>query len=254
MRRSLAPILTELEKAHQLIEEKMLEDKFGMFTNDQGVQESAAPDLVKDQQGKAIISIQNQGKRTQVSWFKAHVWESQTQNIVNALAGTPTTSGNDKFDEIVLADSLLSQPLVNLLVELSHQTIHQLFNPYSGTVSPNGYHTNGFKKVARSWFFCNKGKNGWGDINPKDEFKKFLENEVIPKLNKATFDLWRDQSATQKQVGSNLKKWSCGCTNLRVSTFMKGTCGLCGKPFRYADKDKDEPSILTWLMGHGYVP
>jgi hypothetical protein len=41
-------------------------------------------------------------------------------------------------------------------------------------------------------------------------------------------------SATGKGSGSKLKKWSCGCTNVRVATHFDATCNQCGNDFEQA--------------------
>ncbi len=34
-----------------------------------------------------------------------------------------------------------------------------------------------------------------------------------------------------KRPGSKLKKWSCGCTNVRVAVELDALCRRCGRPF-----------------------
>jgi len=57
-----------------------------------------------------------------------------------------------------------------------------------------------------------------------------LEKVKDAHLDPEAFSLFRIGTQQKKQPGK-MKKWSCGCTNIRAATEVEAFCHRCGQPF-----------------------
>ena len=127
----------------------------------------------------------------------------------------------------------LGRPRADVLATLLHETLHAV--DYERT--PEGEqqkllrnpHHIGFRKMAeRLGVPCDArgcSSPSWETL-PDSPFARYVRScgaDKEPPLLSGRL--------VGKAAGSPLKKWSCGCTNIRVCTFLDATCNMCGRRF-----------------------
>lgn len=137
----------------------------------------------------------------------------------------------------------VSRPLFDTLSTLLHEMVHS----WEYTVLPEDKRTN-------SWYhkkaFCEKmaylgiltsEKGVTLEIDPKGRFAHLLKQHGIEPGDMRSYTSSSGQKAIlvppkKKKGKSSLRKWSCGCTNVRIgkSTF-NATCDDCGNKFQPVD-------------------
>lgn len=93
------------------------------------------------------------------------------------------------------------------------------------------HHNKNFKQAAeRIGFIVEKTKHGWSKTILSDDLRKLIE-KANP--NNEALGIFRAMESGKKaKKGSKLKKWSCGCTNIRVAVSdFDATCNNCGNNF-----------------------
>lgn len=211
----MSPIVAELERVYR-----------------EGVQRWFQGDraLLDDQ---PIITVASRGRKATVnSWYNPAVWTDRTEDLLSALAGDEETYTLEKRAEIVVASEILNDP-VQAVAEVVKQTLAHR-NPHL-RVKEGFYHPYAWESVAPG-VECDAQVNpaqpgkGWSMWVPRPAFRQWAESIV----NADLFDVFRD-SAKPLPKGSRMKKWSCGCTNIRSAVYVNALCKKCSKPFLWAE-------------------
>ena len=127
-------------------------------------------------------------------------------------------------------------PIGVTLATLLHEMIHQLEEEGGGSKTREKYHSIGFRRKAELLGIpCNP--HGV-TLAYRDPFRSLLReygidfDEVIGK-----YDLETETDIMGIRGNSKLKKWSCGCTNVRVAIEdFRARCLKCMNVFRLAEK------------------
>ena len=59
-----------------------------------------------------------------------------------------------------------------------------------------------------------------------------IEREAMPGIDECLLNLNRNTAHQGWRPGSKLKKWFCGCSNLRAAVEVDLSCSQCGGLFR----------------------
>jgi len=136
-------------------------------------------------------------------------------------------------NQINLNRLYISRPLNEILQTLVHEMVHSFEHTYidESKRTKNWYHTNAFRqKMVEIGILTNpKGIH----IAIGDPFVFLLKKHGV------SFDSPRDAKGfiiippkAKKKGKSKLRKWSCGCQNVRVGKAeFEATCDLCGNKF-----------------------
>lgn len=126
-------------------------------------------------------------------------------------------------DEVVINARHLHRPVADVLRTLLHEMLHQ-WQHHHGQPSSGNYHNDEFQAKARELGIpCDAKGHDLGTIagSPLDELLK-------------TYGIHSDteiKAAPDKEPRSKLKKWSCGCTNVRCAVDLRARCERCDRPF-----------------------
>jgi len=127
--------------------------------------------------------------------------------------------------EIAMNERYLSQPPFEVLGILLHEMLHG-WQDANGSPGKGNYHNREYRDKARSLGLLvdTRGRQGYAAESPFKEFLRRLDIQV-PAVE-------RPLPKERAKGNSKMKKWSCGCTNVRcaVGTF-KAQCLNCGRPF-----------------------
>jgi len=164
-----------------------------------------------------IITVQTSGtKKQKMGWFFRESWKA-----------------NDEVaHEINICPEFLDLGIDETMNTLLHEMVHydNYLNKIKDT-SANGYHNKKFREAAEAVGLevirTRKGYNGTKNTPiVLEAFKEIEPNEEILSAFRNLAD------PLGKKNGSKLKKWSCGCTNLRVAVpDLEATCNKCGNEF-----------------------
>jgi hypothetical protein len=149
------------------------------------------------------------------------------ERISSRTLGTyrPKTNGFGIDDEVVINRRCLQRPLADILRTLLHEMLHQW--QYHHGSSGKGHHNLEFRVKCSELgipYVCDRGSLG---IVPGNPFDQLLQAHGI---TDGTF-LSPGEAACEKAPGSKLKKWSCGCTNVRCAVELNAQCERCGSAF-----------------------
>lgn len=251
MTKSLAPAIKELESAYDQLQAQLLDKHMQPKSYDYKKGGYISIDVPKP-----IITIQAQKRRANAKpvhgWYKAGSWHSESEDAIGILAGTVAAGEHVESAEINLTPDSLDRTKVELLTTLVHQMIHH-YAATGGyhTINQNSYHNSWFQSYASRLGFDVEvdGSHGYSKITPRAQLTKTLEGI---QLNEAAFDLVRKSESSTAFTGSKLKKWSCGCTNIRVATYLEAVCNHCGNEFVYEDKDKEDVTPYLNQMDYNH--
>jgi len=124
----------------------------------------------------------------------------------------------------------LNRPMWDILVSLLHEMVHSWQFAY-GNPSSSWFHNRQYKiKMAGCGIICDdKGRH----LHIKDPFIFYLRKHGVmigPEM--LTDNQIRTSDIAQPIGKSKLKKWSCGCTNIRVAVKdLEAKCLKCGGLF-----------------------
>lgn len=177
-----------------------------------------------------VITIQYRGRKNALGWFSSHCWaNSQPVNLpeINLCAETVARSVDD------IAETLIHEMVhhANALDGISDCTVRQ-------------YHNNCFKRRCEEvGLICERmGGRGWARTSLSPELKAKVD-EI--KLDQDAFSLFRNGSQPKKGP-SKMKKWRCGCTNVRAATDVAAFCHKCGLEFRLQEhQEVTKPAEVT---------
>jgi hypothetical protein len=146
-------------------------------------------------------------------------------------------------DNINLNRSHLSRPLWEILATLLHEMSHSWQAMY-GKPSSSWFHNKEFKlKMMEFGIICNaKGYH----IGVEDPFVLFLKKHGIffnGEMKSESDNILEIPARAKPKGQSKLKKWSCGCTNIRVAVKeFEAKCLKCGREFELVAMD---PNVWT---------
>jgi hypothetical protein len=130
--------------------------------------------------------------------------------------------------------------LGDLLGTLLHEQLH-LAQALHGVPSPHGHHNLGFRKKARRAGLV-VDYRGHQTYDPDGAFLDLLRRHNVPLPWSVALPIpaaGQQPAGSQPKTGgggsSTLKKWTCGCTNVRVAiTDFRARCLKCGREFARA--------------------
>jgi hypothetical protein len=144
------------------------------------------------------------------------------------------------MDNINLNSIHLGRPMWNILATLLHELTHSWEHIYvpDNKRTKNWFHKAAFRKKLSSFgiFTNDKGCH----IGYSDPFVFMLRKHGIsfemPEGAEISKEGIINVPPEKKKKGkSKLKKWSCGCTNVRVAVKLKAMCLKCGNEFELQD-------------------
>lgn len=165
-----------------------------------------------------VITIQAAGKKNALGWFCGNAWNVKENQI----------------PEINLSAEHLNRSVNEILQTLIHEMVH-LDNYVNGIsdCSASQYHNRKFKVAAEKiGLEVEKSKHGWAhtSLTPGLEF---MIRKVRPDAEALSTFRGSEGEGKKGKKGSKLKKWSCGCTNVRVAVEdFDATCNSCGEAFK----------------------
>jgi len=144
------------------------------------------------------------------------------------IIGSNEIGGKENFSRVQL-----SWPLWEILVMLCHEMTHAWQALY-GKPSNSWYHNKEFRnKMLECGIACDKAGFNYGVENPFVSLIKkhgiVFNHPINPK------GLIKIPPVTKPKGKSKLKKWTCGCTNVRVAVKdFQAKCVRCGNDFERA--------------------
>ena len=163
---------------------------------------------------KPVIAIQAKGNKNASGWFVENKWEN---------------GDTDAIAEITISAEHLKGEPEDIAETLIHEMVHYA-NHLEGIIDCSSfqYHNKHFKERAELvGLIVEKGKRGWAYTKLGDELREKVRNVY---LDPKAFSLFRTGIKQNKQP-TKMKKWSCGCTNIRAATEVKAVCHRCGRQF-----------------------
>ncbi len=127
--------------------------------------------------------------------------------------------------EIALNSRYLSLPAFEVLGTLLHELLHG-WQYVHGKPGKRNYHNREYCEKAKSLGLLvdNCGRQGYSAESPFKNFLQRLEVEV-PTIE-------RPLPRERAKGNSKMKKWSCGCTNVRCAVAgFQAQCLKCGRQF-----------------------
>jgi hypothetical protein len=173
--------------------------------------------------------------------FNEHFFDRKLQNPVISFARTRCTNlGHFVIDRnqfglkwnININRLYVDLPMFETLATLLHEMAHQWQQEYGKKKrksSRGNYHNVEFRQKAEemgipssqsgvSLYYTNPFVSFLRKHGVDVEQRSFSDDETLPEVT---------------QYGSKLKKWSCGCTNVRVAiSDFRAQCLKCGNRFR----------------------
>ena len=142
-------------------------------------------------------------------------------------------------DQINLNRLYIERPLYETLGTLLHEMVHSFEYIYieESKRTKNWYHTNAFREKLKE---CGIHTDERGcHVAIGDPFRYILKRHGVD-LNHGNMvqkgGLVLVPPKEKKKGKSKLKKWSCGCQNVRIGTSeFHATCNLCGNEFELID-------------------
>jgi predicted SprT family Zn-dependent metalloprotease len=160
-----------------------------------------------------VIVIQTKNRKNALGWFAGDKWQNSTSTLA----------------EITIAAEHLKRSPEDIAEVLLHEMCHYA-NYLDGISDCTSfqYHNKRFKERAESiGLIVEKNRRGWSETSLGDAL---LERVREVNLDASAFSLFRLGKENKKQP-TKLKKWRCGCTNIRAATTVTAICQACGNPF-----------------------
>ena len=178
--------------------------------------------LFNDEIKPCAITIQSKGRKNAYAWCST---DERWQN------GKPESA----VQEINFSAEHLNRPIKDMFETMIHELVHA-WNSQHGIRDFSGQrHNKKFKtKCEKVGLKVEKmGKYGWADTTIEgggiaDNLFKTLE------IDKTVFNYARLET-NKKKAPTKMKKWSCGCTNVRCAVIFEAYCEKCGSSFGLED-------------------
>jgi len=143
----------------------------------------------------------------------------------------PGRNGFGLYHEITINTKHLKRPLTDTLDTLLHELLHE-WQEVHGKPGKGNYHNDQFRAKARSYGLLVSPRGMSMGVEP-GPFTELLAQHGV---DTSVLQLPQDEPAIIRARGvSKLKKWSCGCTNVRAAVELKAQCLKCGELFQKAD-------------------
>jgi hypothetical protein len=138
--------------------------------------------------------------------------------------------------EITINSLYLDRPLADQLSTLLHELFHEWQAVY-GKPGKNNYHNRQFQQKA--WLYgLVVNARGWHLRVEPGRFTKLLAQHGVDlsSLDAPSSSEQRPNVTRRltRHGDSKLKKWSCGCTNVRCAVELAALCRRCGNLFQEA--------------------
>ena len=118
----------------------------------------------------------------------------------------------------------LDRPIQDVVVTLAHELSHSWQRNY-GKAGSSRYHNEEFRQKTLAMGIPS---DPWGHtLGLHDPFLAFLRKHGIEA--EARFSL--PSPTSMCPGGSKLKRWTCGCTNIRAAVVVQARCLKCGRNF-----------------------
>ncbi len=119
----------------------------------------------------------------------------------------------------------LSQPPFEVLGILLHEMLHG-WQDANGNPGKGNYHNREYREKAKSLGLLvdTRGRQGYAAESPFKEFLKGFD-VAVPAIE-------RPLPQERPKGNAKMKKWSCGCTNVRCAVAgFQAKCLKCGRQF-----------------------
>ena len=164
-----------------------------------------------------LITLQTKGRRNAAGWHWAGKW-----------AGS-----ENSHTEINISAEYLTAGYEALMEVLIHEMAHAINNQNGiKDCSKAQYHNKNFKKAAElAGLRVEQGKRGWAYTSiEKGGIAEKALNEID--INRDVFIYQRKEQGSKVKAPTKMKKWSCGCTNVRCAVELNAYCQDCGNGFQ----------------------
>ena len=254
MGNNIAPAIEELRRAFTELK-PVFDQTFGQSSVYDDKQHKWVQVVPSVNMPMPIITIQARGRKKVDGWYKPAAWDNPAAVALNTIGNMGSAQGQKKViastDEITIAAEVLDEPSDKILTVLTHQMLHHYakHNRQGVLQNENGYHTQRFRNLANNIGLEAEpdGSHGYAATKVAQWSDQLPKSFAAIALDRNAFDMHRIGEKEREFKGSKLKKWSCGCTNIRVATILHAECKSCGNPFKYADKDRDNEDVQRWL-------
>jgi hypothetical protein len=135
--------------------------------------------------------------------------------------------------EVAINRRRLARPIADVLLTLFHELLHE-WQAQHGKPGRGNYHNKEFRKKA-AYFGISIDARGHTRGVEDGLFVRLLLKYGVDGVG---LFVSRGQPVDATPTGSKLKKWSCGCTNVRCAVALVARCLLCGNRF--------EPAQAAW--------
>ena len=165
-------------------------------------------------------------------WLNVPTPAIQIEAIRKRWIGTylRTRNGFGLQHEITFNTRYLDRPLAEQLETCLHELLHE-WQLLHGKPSSSHYHNVQFRSKAKSFgLIVDEGGHSLGvQPGPFTELlqKYEIDTSILPPPGEAPIK--------RRRGDSKLKKWSCGCTNIRAAVQVEARCLKCGKFFERAE-------------------
>ena len=114
---------------------------------------------------------------------------------------------------------------------LLHELIHE-WQYLHGTPGKWNYHNKEFREKARSLGLLIDERGVSHGVIPDSPFTRLLRQHGV---DTSRLPLPNEERLRRPKGDSKMKKWTCGCTNVRCAVELAATCITCGNPFTRAE-------------------
>jgi hypothetical protein len=162
-----------------------------------------------------VITVQYRGRKNALGWFSDHRWGN---------------GPDGDLPEINLCAESLARSVSDIAGTLLHEMVHYA-NALDGIsdCTVRQYHNRWFRqRCDEIGLVCERmAGRGWAQTSLSPELRAMVD-EI--QLDANAFGLFR-HSAGAKKAATKMKKWRCGCTNVRAATDVAAVCHKCGLEF-----------------------
>jgi len=156
-----------------------------------------------------------------------------------------------RFSICLNATHLPGEHLYRILRWLLHELIHQWQEEHGKLCSPP-YHNKQFRQKATECGLLTDARGA--DLGHTEVFSAVVaKHSAWPNIPVA--EASENQVRKHGGSGSKLKKWSCGCTNVRCAVQLDATCNRCQKKFTLKGKevnDMSERNLNSFAAKHSW--
>ena len=167
-----------------------------------------------------LITLQTKGRGNFAGWCWAEKWVSKESS----------------HTEINISAEYLTAGYETIMEVLIHEMAHAI-NSQNGIkdCSKTQYHNKHFKASAElAGLHVENGKKGWAYTSiAKGGIAEKALNEID--INRDVFIYQRKEQGSKVKAPTKMKKWSCGCTNVRCAVILEAYCEKCGSSFGLED-------------------